>query len=228
MSFKFYTFSYNNPERKRKMKERFSKEDIDIEFVECVEQTDTRVSFIQPEHRRCWAVMWNHLDMLKLFIESDNEYGIFCEDDIEIRKGIKKYIPEIICAYNRLNLEILMLGYLIPFVPVDIKTTNMSLLDRPLSYLTYDNDVWGAQMYLLNRKTVTKFLERYTVDYAIKSLLDSSMQPFCSDWTLTKEGERAAIYPMMAVEEGVVATDHQGQIDFHRMCNLINRDDNYH
>ena len=38
MSFKFYTFSYNDPNRKIRMKERFSKEDIDIEFVDIVEQ----------------------------------------------------------------------------------------------------------------------------------------------------------------------------------------------
>ena len=228
MSFKFYTFSYNDPNRKMRMQERFLKEDIDIEFVECVEQTDPRVSFADQGHRRCWSQMWNHLDMLKLFIESDTEYGIFCEDDIEIRKGIKKYIPEIICAYNRLDLEILMLGYLLPVVPVDIKTNYMNLYDRPLTYLAYDDQLWGAQMYLLNRKTVTKFLQKYTVEYAVKSSVDSSIPPFCSDWTLTKFGKRAAIYPMMAVEEGIVTCDNQGQIDFHRNCNLVQRDDNYH
>lgn len=71
------------------MTERFSKEDLHLEFVDPVEITDARVFPAPANQRRTWSIMLNHLDMLKTFLESDADYGVFCEDDIYIRKNFK-------------------------------------------------------------------------------------------------------------------------------------------
>ena len=218
ISVNFYTFSFKNPDREKNLRKRFSEEFIDIEFIEPVEKTDNRVAEAPDINKRTWAIMFNHLDMLQKFLESSAEFGIFCEDDIQIRRGLKEFLPEIVASYKRLKLEILMLGYLLPYKPIDIKTTGLTIIGQPLSYFSYEDDIWGSQMYMLDRKTANRMLEFYTLEYALKSLTDNTMTPFSPDWTLTKKGIRAAIYPMMAVEEGKVVTTHQGQIDFHRRC----------
>jgi hypothetical protein len=41
--------------------------------------------------------------------------------------------------------------------------------------------------------------------------------PFSPDWAVKKFGKAVAIYPMLAVEEGIVVTDHCGQKIFIRL-----------
>uniref|UniRef100_A0A6C0DWB3 Glycosyltransferase n=1 Tax=viral metagenome TaxID=1070528 RepID=A0A6C0DWB3_9ZZZZ len=218
-----YTFSYQNPTRATAMRTRFALEDLELEFVPPVEPDDARLVCAPHDQRRTWAIMWSHLDMLKIFLESYSEVGLFCEDDILIRKGLKQLLPEIIATYKRLGLEILLLGYLLNFRPVQLIGHAEFSPQSNYSYLNYPDHLWGSQMYMLDRRTAKKFLSRYTVEFA-----RSATVPFSPDWTLTKEGRRALIYPMLAVEEGRVATDHQGQIEFHRLCAEAQLDSNYH
>ena len=84
--------------------------------------------------------------------------------------------------------------------------------------MTYEDHLWGAHMYMLDRKTAQKFLSIYTVEYSRESLKDDNIPHFSPDWTLTKNGRRAVVYPMMGVEEGHVATSDQGQAEFHKAC----------
>jgi hypothetical protein len=228
-SIRFYTFSYQNPERASRMVNRFAEENLNLEFTDPVEPSDSRVLNAPKGQHRTWAIMWNHMDMLKQFMESDAEFGVFCEDDITIRRNIGKFIHEAAAAYKRLNLEILLLGYLIPYKPT---TTSYHDETPPLepnyTYISYGDHIWGSQMYMLDRATAQKFLNLYTVEYAISSLTDPSKPHFSPDWTLTKVGKRAAIYPMLAVEEGIVVTGHQGQIEFHRTCHEIHYDPQFY
>jgi hypothetical protein len=220
MSVKFYTFSFHNEVREAGMRHRFELENLSLEFVEPVENSDPRLVAATDEIRRNWAIMFNHLDMLTKFLESDAKYGIFCEDDIFIRRGIKNFLPEILANFERRGLEILLLGYLLPFKPVEILPASNSFEPHEINFTfhKFPEDMWGSQMYLLSRVTAKRLLDKYTLDYAKKALTDSSMTPFSPDWTLTKDGRRAALYPMLAVEEGIVVTTHQGQVDFHKRC----------
>jgi len=221
---RFYTFSYKNPERKKRIEDRFGAEGIAVQFVDCVETTDPRVSCGPPDAQRPWAIMWNHLDMLKQFLETDALYGIFCEDDIKLRIGFSKILPEVLLAYKRMGFDILLLGYLIQYKLVTT-TTDYPMIEEPIAYLRYWNDMWGSQMYLLNRATAQRFLEKYTVEYAMSTLSDPSLEHFSPDWTLTKDGDRALVYPMLALEEGVVNTDDYGQQEFHKNCHDAHAND---
>jgi hypothetical protein len=230
MSVNFYTFSFHNPERKQRMTERFEKEGLTLEFVDPVEADDARVIPAPNNQKRTWAIMFNHLDMLKAFLESDAEYGVFCEDDIYIRKGFHTYIDTLVHNYKKYELEILLIGYLLPHSSAEIKVhPDFKLMDSQLLFLKYTDDLWGSQMYMLDRQTASNFLRIYNVEYALKSERNPNIPYFSPDWTLTKVGKRAIVYPMLAVEEGAVVTSHGGQASFHQRCTAFNYNpDLYH
>ena len=220
MSVKFYTFSYNNPTREANMRRRFSEENLILNFVNSVDNSDPRLAAAPIEVRRNWAIMFNHLDMLTEFLNSTVEFGIFCEDDIFIRRNLKEILPEIVQATKRRSLEIVLLGYLLPFKPVEIQIRHAQFAEQGpnFTFHNFSDETWGSQMYMLSRPAATRLLHKYNSAYALETLTNPSLTPFSPDWTLTKDGRRAAIYPMLAVEEGIVVTSHQGQIDFHRNC----------
>ena len=68
-------------------------------------------------------------------------------------------------------------------------------------------------MYMVSRKHAEILLQKYTVENA-----SSSKEPFSPDWTLTKMGNRAVIYPMVALEEGDTKCTWDSEIDYHQRC----------
>ena len=220
MKINFYTFSFQNPTRKANMEQQFQAEGIPLEFVEPVLSTDPRLTSAPENLKRLWSIMFSHLDMLKTFLESDADFGVFCEDDIRLRKNIMPLLPEVMLQFRRHNLEVLLLSCLCSYVPVQVYTHEPhGVLEHPLVFLTYHDNLWGAHMYMLDRKTAHRFLTKYNVAYAEATLTDSNLTHFSPDWTLTKDAERkAAVYPMLSLESGQVNTDHEFQVSFHRQC----------
>ena len=229
MKVSFYCINFNDATRRRKMIERFSNHDIQVEFVNPVYTTDERLNVGDGDgndithHKRTWSIMLQHLDSIQHFVENtDNNYLILCEDDILISKNLMKDLPDIIDNFEELKLDILLLGYLIHFkldknqphpeFPV-IKDT-----DGLYTYYGFPYHLWGSQMYLINRKHAMFLLNKYDINYALADL----NRPYNPDWTLTKDGVHAMIYPMLAVEEGVTKTDHAGQNSFHQFCFDVN------
>ena len=99
----FYTFSFNNPKRKENMERQFAAEGIPLEFVEPVQSNDPRVEPAPQQLKRLWSIMFSHLDMLQTFLNSDADYGVFCEDDIRLRKNIAPVLPEVMLQFKRYN-----------------------------------------------------------------------------------------------------------------------------
>jgi len=209
-----YSFSYNNPERFARMNERFNTAGFPIHWVDPVLLTDSRLNDVPGS--RIHAIMYNHMDMIRQFLSSSASWGIFCEDDIYIRKDFAKTLRQAIDGYTRLELDVLLLGYLIPYAPVTSSTHGIhSMLEPTFSFITYCDDLWGSQMYLLDRKAAQVLMDKYGDHACVEG-------PYSPDWTLTKFGKRAAIYPMIAVEEGNVCTENEGQQTFHRDCIAVN------
>ena len=229
----YYVLTKQESERHYKMKMRFENENINAHFSPVVEFNDERLNRIPDKHKRATSCMLGHLDMFRKFMESDADFGIFCEDDIHIRRGIKEIIPETIAKYKRQKLEILMLGYLFPFKPVELSfyhepefyNQKLDIIDENLIYFTYIDRLWGAQMYMLDRKTVDKFLNKYNLDYAYRTINDPNLIPFAADWTITKDGNRAAVYPMLGVEEKPTDPSDYGQYNYHMKCNVTHFDE---
>jgi GR25 family glycosyltransferase involved in LPS biosynthesis len=220
MKVNFYTFSFQNPARKAKMEEQFQAEGISLQFVEPVPSTDPRLTQAPDNLKRLWGIMFSHLDMLQTFLNSDADFGVFCEDDIRLRKNIAPLLPEVMLQFKRHNLEILLLSCLCTYIPVEIHVHQPhSVCEHPLVYWTYDANLWGAHMYMLDRKTAQKHLDKYNLAYAVETLTNSNLTHFSPDWTLTKDAtHKAAIYPMLSLEGGQVNTDHEFQVQFHKQC----------
>jgi len=157
------------------------------------------------EHRTA-AVMLGHLELIRRFVEETRApHGIVCEDDVYLRRTIKRDLPSIVRNFDTRGLDVLLLGYLWPWRD-----------DEPgYRFCDYDDELWGTQMYLLSRSQAIHLIETYTLDWA---LAHWAVRPFSPDWIITKTGRRARLSPMLAVEEGEVGTTHAGQVDFHRRC----------
>uniref|UniRef100_A0A6C0DJD3 Glycosyl transferase family 25 domain-containing protein n=1 Tax=viral metagenome TaxID=1070528 RepID=A0A6C0DJD3_9ZZZZ len=227
----FFCLNYNNDERKINMKMRFAQLDIECTFMPGVDFTDNRISnyheILDNGTKRVWSCMYGHLDMIHMFYCNTNkEYGIFCEDDIFIHKNIKNYLPRICFDFNALNLDVLLLGYLLQDrvsnlppnfqkeFPIKFLNDNKS----PFIYHSFPEYLWGAQMYMLSRKHAKFLLDKYMKGYSELTIQNKDIVPFSADWTLTKDGNRALISPILVVEDNSSSYDDIGQKSFHKQC----------
>lgn len=206
------------------MIERFEKLGIfDCKFYDGVQHTDSRlINRNLDNNLLCeWSRCYGHLDMIyDFYYESDKCYGIFCEDDIHIHKDIVNIIPKILTDFNVLNLDILLLGYLTPFV-VDLSLSDMGFSlkketrIKPIySYHNYPDELTGSQMYVINRKHAKTILDKYYKKYADNTLIDSN-KCFISDNLIPKEGNRALISPILSVKQ------KNTKNKYHKNCHKI-------
>jgi hypothetical protein len=228
MNVSFYCINFNDENRKMKMINRFEKHGIELQFVPSVYITDSRLESNKINNnavKRNMSIMLQHLDSIRHFYENTtNDYLILCEDDILISKNMMNDLPSIIDNFKELKLDVLLLGYLINF-KLDEKNNNhdYQMIKKTDKYIFYEfpYNLWGSQMYLMNRNNCEFLLNKYTMEYALADL----NRPYSPDWTLTKDGKKALIYPMIALEEGVTKTDDHGQNTFHNDCFKTNYDE---
>ena len=214
-----YCLSFAGSERRSRMEARFAAVGVRCEFVDPVsaDQVKSEVAALAHElgrpvapdfHFWATAIMQGHLRMIRAFVEgSSASRGVFCEDDIHLRLSLATDLPQMEGAFRRMALDVLLLGYLLPH--------RECRPSAPFAFREYADDLWGAQMYMLSRERATAILAEYTLATALDP---ASAVPFASDWTITKQGRRARVVPMLAVEEGDSASGDAGQISFHRRC----------
>ena len=217
MSYGVYVVNYNDEERRSQMIRRAKSVGIDLHFVDPVSIEDPRIKDqpIDLFEKRNWAILFQHVDCMRDFFEKTTfDYCIVCEDDVGFLRELKNRVPEVIKGFEETNHDIVLLSYLWPYeivengyFPVKYKSDNFKLHGYP-------DDLWGAHMYMVSRKHAKTLVDRFTADYAIHEKEEG--RHFCSDWQITKYGERGIVYPMLGLEEGEVKTDHTGQIEFHR------------
>jgi len=214
-----YSFSFNNPERKTRMTERFNTVGHPVQWVDPVPLTDPRIG---PDDKRTHAIMYNHLDMIAAFLAGSADYGIFCEDDIFIRRDFATSVLVAIDGYKRIGADVMLLGYLPNYKAFTYSVSGYhSLVEPPFAFLSVYHDLWGSQMYMMDRAGAKKMWDACSSPSLVNG-------PFSPDWALTKFGKAVAIYPMLAVEEGIVVTDHLGQKNFHQACLAENFDKDLH
>jgi hypothetical protein len=220
----FYCLNFQNAERKLKMQRRFGQLGVleNCTFYDGVSFEDERID-PQDVNKRATSCCYGHLDMIRNFYYNSNySFGIFCEDDIFIRKELKEKVPTILANMRALQLDVLLLGYLCTgveeFPQFFSKRTGADLTE--FSYYEYPFSTWGTQMYILTRPHAAFLLEKYTADY-IRTLINNSLTPFSADFIFTKEGDkRALIRPIMAIEDNPTMTDYSDiwQQNFHLQC----------
>ena len=224
-----YCLNFKNEVRAESMKTRFA--GLDAILHPGVPTTDPRIAGrgLIPHTEKCWSCMYGHLDMIREFLEKDSRnYAIFCEDDIMIDSSFKTKLEHVLADFEAMQMDTMLLGYLITYplvgetngsfgkyrqsIYVDLDTTETT------TFRYYDyGDIWGTQMYLLSRKQATRIVEKYANGYADEN---RTIAPFSADWTITKEGRRCIVYPMLAIEDGLTSygDDEGGQHDFHMMA----------
>ena len=224
-TYSIYVVNFKDDERKARMSERFSKSGLYANYVPGVLTTDARIApyDIGEFKKRSWAVFFQHMDSCRHFYENTNaDYAIVCEDDLYISRQLKERMPEIIRGFQQNNLDILLLSYLWPYKHLNDQHFPQIQRTEHHTFHRYPDDLWGAHMYMFSREHAKTMLDRFTPEYAINCV--NTSQPFCSDWQITKFGNRGLILPVLGVEEGEVKTDHQGQIDYHRQCSAVHYD----
>ena len=241
--YKIYILSYNNPRRMAEMQERFDKLGVDCTFNPGVTFADPRIANRENNDKRLWSCTYGHLDMLHDFYYNTTvKYGIFCEDDIYVHKDFKVLMPSVIKDFENLKLDTLQLGYLTRFKiewwcnngEWNFKTQPdfVQQMDKSYFYHIYPDGHWGAQMYMLSRHMVKHILDKYTGDYADRTLTDSTLPTFSPDWILTKQcpNTRALISPPLAIEDGKTDLAYHrgdwGQYIFHMESHKLFYDPN--
>jgi hypothetical protein len=239
MLFKIYTVNYANEARRVRMQARFEALGVPYHFHHPASpKEDARIPAGASEgEARNTSITWNHLDAIRHFVESDPdrpEFGIFTEDDIRIRRDFAALAPVLAALYRAHKLDVFLLGYLQPgpvvrpaesLDPVLYPSPPAALPD--LAVRGYPDDQWGVQMYMIDRRHAMAMLDHFTVAYAHLSHTGRN-PPFSPDWTLSKFGRRALVAPMMAVEEGLIASDHPAHVSFHQACAAANFDPAVH
>ena len=207
-NFTIYCLSYNNEERKQKMMSRFAHVHLSANFCSGVAHTDERIQGreLSSQNKSVWSIMYGHLDMLQQFYNTGEEYAILCEDDIALHKDIRNKLFTILDDFKKLNLDILLLGYIYGANP-EVFPVEKYLNTTPIKenttyqYYEYPHYLWGAQMYIISRSHCQFLLNTFVkFPYADTTLQHKTLTPFSADWTITKTGNRALIYPMIAVE----------------------------
>lgn len=214
----FYYLSLPGTERDNRMVQRFNTLNIPAQRVECVSQ-----EWLAENGYQGYGCMFGHIKMLTEFVErSDKEFCMVFEDDVYISKDLTSDIKFLCNRMRRYKLDILLTGYLVNYIPATVTCQPwLSKLDM-IGFYNYPHDLWGTQSYIVTRSYATTIISKYNEEYLKQTLQDSSLTPFSSDWTITKYGNRAMVYPMYAVEEGNINSTHSGQINFHKDCTSLN------
>jgi GR25 family glycosyltransferase involved in LPS biosynthesis len=221
MSYEIYCLTYNNPKRKEDMTKKFKELKVKYTFVESMDFNDPKLKNIDNDQKKVFSCTFGHIKMLKEFYyNSTYDYGIFCEDDININRNFNNLMPLILIEFEKLKLDTLLLGYLI-----NIKIPTNDNFHR---LYFFDDNLWGAQMYLLSKTMIKHIIDKYdSGEYAEKTLKDNTMCPFSADYIITKQNynTRMLIYPPIAIENGKSTLEHYGhcydQYIFHMSCHLL-------
>ena len=212
-----YCLSFNNQKRKSIMSNKFKNFNNFIKIYKGVGFDDKRM-FIKDAVLSC---MLGHMDMIKDFYNnSQDNYAIFCEDDIIIHKNLNDIVNQIINNHTQ-GFDIILLGYLLNYKLSSSDDSKKISINDIYDLHSYNDKLWGAQMYLISRSYAKYLIENFDLSYAIKSkVFPETHTVYSSDWIITKKtNNRFLVYPPLCLENGDIQKyDHVGQRNFHKIC----------
>lgn len=192
-----------------------------------------QISQAQHMHKwdpHAWSVMQGHMCMLETYVqEGTASHAIIMEDDIHIRADVNDHLPKIMQDFHILNLDILLLGYLTPDPLHEIRA-EFPVLNTCFTIQEYPFNVYGTQMYVVSRPYAEWLVSQYGVHTAWSQSILHTPDTYNADWLITKQGRRACVWPMLAVEElgGGTAYQDSGQTYFHDLCHRVSYDADIH
>ena len=221
----FYCLYHNNEVKKKSMENRFQKLGIECKFYSGITNSDKRLKYAGNKiNKRQWSVTYSHLDIIHDFCyNNNNKYAIICEDDILIHQKFKQMLKKIINDFTIIELDILLLGYMLPYkINNENIISNYPLkcpmrLDAPFKYHEYPDYLCGSHMYMITKSFANYLLNKYYYN-TFNGLND---YVFMVDKTIIKNGNRALLYPMLAIEN-----DEQ-EDKYHKFCHKIHYNEDY-
>jgi GR25 family glycosyltransferase involved in LPS biosynthesis len=217
-NFQFYCLSFNDEDKKKSMENRFHRLGIKCKIFPGIKHNDKRVKYAGSSfNRKHWSITYGHLDIIHdFYYNTSDKYAVICEDDILIHQDFKEIIKKIMSDFNLLDLDILLLGYIIPYkIDCDNILSNYALkrpmrIDAPFKYHEYPEYLSGSHMYMITKNFAKILLDMYYNNFA-----GFYNNVFMVDKTIIKTGNRALLYPMLAIE-------NEFQKDkYHKLCHKI-------
>jgi hypothetical protein len=234
----YYCLTYRSPEKRVRMQTRFDRLGMQVKFWEGHHAWDPECAppLSELAHAlhmnmwdpHAWSVLQGHLMIMRHYLaHSDAPMLCVMEDDVHINKNLLQEQPVIQAQFDKLQLDVCMLGYLSPHALFTCNTQYETTCET-YAYLDYPDNVYGTQMYLMHRQHVNSIWNSYGVgsDWHAHVFTQQEFHP--ADWIITKQGKRACMYPMMAVEEhggGMLYQDPE-QTDWHAWCHASQYDPN--
>jgi len=214
----FYCLSFNDVEKRKTMENKFKALDISCNFYNGVSHNDKRLKHAGSKfNKRHWSITYGHLDIIYDFYYFSNlKYAVICEDDILIHKDFNNIFKKVITDFYILKLDILLLGYIIPYkIGYPNIFSNYSLkrempLESLFKYHEYPGYLSGSHMYMITKQFAKFLLNKYYNNFA-----GFNETPFIVDKTIIKEGNRALIYPMLSIE------NENQEDEYHELCHKI-------
>jgi len=222
----FYCLSFNDENKKTNMENRFKNLDIQCKFYHGIKHTDKRLKYAKNNFNiRQWSMTYGHLDIIHdFYYYSNNEYAVICEDDIIIHKDFRQIFEKVIMDLKILDLDILLLGYIVPYNIDDRDIISnyplkhkIIILNSIFNYHNYPEYLSGSHMYVITKKFAKSLLDKYYNKFA-----GFDNNGFIVDKTIIKEGNRALLYPMLAIENIDLQEDN-----YHKLCHKIHYNESY-
>ena len=217
---KFYCLT-NEHKKKINMERRFNDFNIKCHFYSGVSNFDYRVinRTFNRHYMRQILMTLGHLDIIRDFYTKTDDsikYAVICEDDILLHEDFISLFSIAVNDFQRMHLDILLLSYMLPYKITDeLKSKFYKPKKRvyfsELTYFDYPEFMGGTQMYM-----ITKDYAKYLLNTYYNIYVDTGNKRFIPDKVLIKAGNKALLYPMIAVEDGNQADP------YHKHCYSTN------
>lgn len=218
--YEVYISSFRDEARRNKMRQRCEDCGLSASIYNFTEN-DSKIHDVaavlgDPSASGRFLVVFNWLRLCHDFYHhSTKEYCVIMEDDIYLKKSIKYDINNALEVMKTLNYHIMLLGYLMTCTPDQAGYLKFAYDNDGFSYYHYPDELWGSHCFIITKPQAKYFLDKYTIEHI------ATLHGTGGDWIFTKDpvdNQRGLMFPPLAVEEGVVRTDHWAQISFHRNC----------
>jgi GR25 family glycosyltransferase involved in LPS biosynthesis len=199
---RFYCINLSYAEARRKrMIDRFEFHGLEYEFIDAVKYTDDIINYliegyhdITPKSKSECACMQSHLKAINKFLESNEKYGIICEDDILLHNNFKERFEYHFNNFPK-DSGILMLGYFIEYW-IGFKWSGNDLELQNLCFINPDH-TWGAFCYLINRDYALDVIRMYEN----KRWIQMRSLRFLTSEIITRFSRGHLCYPILVIEE---------------------------
>ena len=211
-----YCLTFRNPVKRQRIITRFQdvglSVGLSVSMVEGIPYDDplievdpaTREKAIQLNRwsEMAWSCIHGHLLIIDKFLASGEPLAIVMEDDVMVSTNFVQEVQQVVENFQELNLDMLLLGYLSPNDFAQ-DTENVVLEAGNFKYLAYQWNVYGTQMYMISRP-YAQYVQKtfgFASGFGRRCLTEPELISFNADWIITKNGRRAMVYPMLAIEE---------------------------